>query len=149
MKISTLKFWAYISMFIDHIAVILIYPMYLSSSTVGNVDMMGSLLPPKAAGFLFAYNIGRLIGRFAFPSFAYMLVEGFLHSHNLLKYHLRLLFFALISEIPFDLHCLVTFFIHFFVFSKAFLFLRCPVPAVHPDAARRICRPFCAVSRIP
>ena len=91
MKTSTLKFLAYISMFIDHIAVILIHPIYVSSSMIGNVDMMGDLLPPKAAGLQIAYNVGRLIGRFAFPSFAYMLVEGFLHSHDLLKYHLRLL----------------------------------------------------------
>ena len=90
-------------MFIDHIAVILIHPIYVSSRMIGNVDMMGDLLPPKAAGLQIAYNVGRLIGRFAFPSFAYMLVEGFLHSHDLLKYHLRLLCFALISEIPFDL----------------------------------------------
>ena len=103
MKTSTLKFLAYISMFIDHIAVILIHPIYVSSRMIGNVDMMGDLLPPKAAGLQIAYNVGRLIGRFAFPSFAYMLVEGFLHSHDLLKYHLRLLCFALISEIPFDL----------------------------------------------
>ena len=39
MKTSTLKFLAYISMFIDHIAVILIHPIYVSSRMIGNVDI--------------------------------------------------------------------------------------------------------------
>lgn len=109
MKTSTLKFVAYISMFIDHIAVILIHPIYVSSRMIGNVDMMGDLLPPKAAGLQIAYNVGRLIGRFAFPSFAYMLVEGFLHSHDLLKYHLRLLCFVLFLKYRLTWHSLTVF----------------------------------------
>lgn len=35
--------------------------------------------------------------------FAFMAVEGYFHTHNLKKYLLRMLIFAVISEVPFDL----------------------------------------------
>lgn len=44
-----------------------------------------------------------IVGRIAFPIFAFMIVEGFFHTHDLKKYMLRMLGFAIISEIPFDL----------------------------------------------
>lgn len=45
----------------------------------------------------------RCIGRLAFPLFAFMAVEGYLHTRSLKKYLLRLLMLAVISEVPFDL----------------------------------------------
>ena len=44
-----------------------------------------------------------LFGKFAFPLFAFQLVEGFEKTHDRKKYGIRLFILALISEIPFDL----------------------------------------------
>ena len=46
-------------------------------------------------------TIFRIIGRLAFPLFAFMLVEGFKHTHSRSRYFLRLLFTALVTQVLF------------------------------------------------
>lgn len=44
------------------------------------------------------------IGRIAFPIFAFQISQGFKYTKNLKKYYIRLVSFALISQIPFSLY---------------------------------------------
>lgn len=59
-------------------------------------DHIGCLLFPELSWL-------RLLGRLSFPLFAFLLVEGALHTGNIKKYLARLAVFAVISEIPYDL----------------------------------------------
>ena len=59
-------------------------------------DHIGAVLFPEQILF-------RVIGRLAFPIFAYTLVEGFFYTHDIKKYMCRIGILALLSEIPFDL----------------------------------------------
>lgn len=84
---TTLKWIAVISMLIDHTAEVLI-------------NHNAALTDPIWAQI---YVLMRGIGRIAFPIYAFLLVEGFLHTRDVKKYLVRMLTFAVVSEIPFDL----------------------------------------------
>ena len=54
-------------------------------------------------GDTWAYEVMRCFGRIAFPVFAFLVAEGFAHTHNRIRYFLSLLLFAFISEVPWHL----------------------------------------------
>lgn len=76
---SALKIIAMLSMAIDHCAYYLL------------------------DGNTWAYGMMRCFGRIAFPVFAFLVVEGFAHTHNRMRYFLSLLLFAVVSEVPWHL----------------------------------------------
>ena len=59
----------------------------------------------KWLGWTDSYLALRYIGRIAFPLFAYLTVEGCIHTGSMRRYALRLALFAALSEVPFDLAC--------------------------------------------
>lgn len=86
---STLKMIAIITMLIDHIGAAVLARLLI----IGQGGQMTYQI----------YLVLRTIGRIAFPIFCFLLVEGFEHTKDRRKYALRLIGFALISEVPFDL----------------------------------------------
>lgn len=75
----------------------------LSSATLHILAMGFMLLDHSWAVLLPSQEWMTCVGRLAFPIFAFMIVEGFHHTHDLKKYILRMLGFALVTEVPFDL----------------------------------------------
>ena len=91
---SWLKLIACVSMLIDHMA----------SHVFKGMDWAYYVFFQVGHHEITPYFIMRsVIGRWAFPLFAFLIVEGFLHTHNRKRYGINLLGFALISEIPFNL----------------------------------------------
>lgn len=92
---SALKIIAVIAMICDHCAKLLLVP----KGIIG-----------KSAYIAMSWGIGRI----AFPLFALLLVEGFLHTKNVKKYALNLALFAFLTIFPWNLASTG----HLLVFSK-------------------------------
>ena len=83
---AQLKYIAFSSMLMDHVNKALIYPFLSGRGILQRISD--------------AFDI---LGRIAFPLFAFFLVEGFFKTGNRKKYLFSLVFFGIISEIPFDM----------------------------------------------
>ena len=87
---SQLKLIAYITMLIDHTAHIL-----LQNGIMVTYPQCFPYVKPVMI-------LMRGIGRIAFPIFSFLLVEGLIHTRSRIRYMLRILLLAIISEPVFD-----------------------------------------------
>lgn len=62
------------------------------------IDHAGMILFPELTWM-------RVVGRLAFPLYCFLLAEGAIYTHDIKRYLGRLLMFAVLSEIPYDLAC--------------------------------------------
>ncbi len=105
-----LKMFAALTMLIDHAAVTLVYaklakfPEYLSLvfSTDATQEQI-SAIPAEYLNLYSTYTVMRLVGRIAFPLFAFLVFEGFMHTSDYKRYLIRVGLCALAAEIPFNL----------------------------------------------
>ena len=81
---NQIKYIAITTMLLDHMAAFL-------------------LTPEKHPALTVMYIIMRTIGRIAAPVMFYFLVEGYVHTSSRKNYALRLLAFAILSQIPYSL----------------------------------------------
>lgn len=75
----------------------------MTSSALKWIALAAMLIDHIGLLFFADIEMFRLIGRLAFPIFAFLISEGFTHTSSRTLYGLRLLFFALIAELPYDL----------------------------------------------
>ena len=82
MSVFVIKLLAIVSMLIDHLGCYLRYRLLISADV---------------------YSVMRSIGRFAFPVYAFLIVNGYRKTHDVKRYLTRLIAFAAISQVPYAL----------------------------------------------
>ena len=90
---SALKLIACLAMLSDHLA-------KFCFATIPWANTVWFSIAGRSISFL---QLMLMFGRFAFPIFVFLLIEGFEKTHNRKRYGLSLLVLGLISEIPFNL----------------------------------------------
>ncbi len=84
------------------------------------------------------------VGRLAYPIFAFLIVEGYFHTKDLKKYMQRLLIFAILSEIPFNLMYTASW-IYPFHQNVLWTFLLAIFCLKNIDKIRAKCKPWLAI----
>jgi len=99
-----LKIFACLTMLLSAISITIVEKGMIHMDQYTTAELSGLLA--KDSSMMVTAGVGsvmQLAGGLCIPIFAFLLVEGFLHTSNFQKYLLRLLLCALISEVPYDL----------------------------------------------
>lgn len=91
-----LKLIAITCMFIDHLAAYVLLDYF-------NINYSSDFIMQLPIAPNYIYMIMRSIGRIAFPIYCFLIAQGLYYTKDAKKYLTRLLIFAFVSEIPFDL----------------------------------------------
>lgn len=102
---AVLKNIAVVTMLIDHIGAVIVIRLMIQKGLYGAMVDQEAYIAwvGQNRGMYGTYMAMRIIGRFAFPIYCFLLAEGFQKTRNVKRYLGRMLLFALISEVPFDL----------------------------------------------
>lgn len=81
------------------------FSLDISSAGLHLLGMALMLMDHAWATIAFQHDWLNWAGRIAFPIFAFLTAEGYFHTKNFKSYVGRMLLFALLAEIPFNLMC--------------------------------------------
>lgn len=100
---ATLKWYGCITMLFYTISMSVIQNGLLHVNQFSNTQLREMWAADSGLMLLSSWAaVFQLLGGLAIPVFAFLLVEGYQHTKNYKAYLLRLLIFAVISEIPYD-----------------------------------------------
>ncbi len=82
---------------------IIVVVIIMTSFVLKIIGILTMLCDHTGDAIIGHFSFLNLIGRIAFPIFAFQIVQGYMHTHNVKNYAFRLFSFACISQVPFML----------------------------------------------
>lgn len=98
---NQLKVLGIVAILIDNIGAVVIQGGMLRG--VDSAAAQGIMITASGHIWMIAGEICRYVGRLAFPILAFLTAEEFVHARFRGRYCLRMLLFAVLSEVPFDM----------------------------------------------
>lgn len=135
---NQMKILGIVAILIDNIGAVVIQGGILHGTD--SALYHGVLLTPSGHYWVIAGQVCRYVGRLGFPILAYLTTEEFVRTRDRRWYAVRMLLFALLSEVPFDLAVYHTMFyphyqnMMFTLFTGYWLWLSWSPPEI------RVCR---------
>ncbi len=116
---------------------IIVVVIIMTSFVLKIIGILTMLCDHTGDAIIGHFSFLNLIGRIAFPIFAFQIVQGYMHTHNVKNYAFRLFSFACISQVPFMLFLSIfydTYYLNIFItkcLAHVYFFITLLCPTQH------------------